>query len=56
MTGREVILTNRSFTPEELFAFMEERWDKERYSGFTLGSPTDPNAKLYVMLPATSRR
>ena len=55
MTGREVILTNRSFTPEELYDFMEERWDKETYSGFTLGSPTDPNAKLYVMLPATSR-
>lgn len=55
MTGREVILTNRSFTPEELYQFMEERWDKEKYSGFVLGSPTDPNAKLYVMLPATSR-
>ena len=55
MTGREVILTNRSFTPDELYQFMEEHWDKEQYSGFTLGSPTDPNAKLYVMLPATSR-
>ena len=55
MTGREVILTNRSFTPEELYAFMQERWDKSQYGGFTLGSPTDPNAKLYVMLPATNR-
>ena len=55
MIGREVILTNRSFTPEELYQFMEEHWDKEEYSGFTLGSPTDPNARLYVMLPATAR-
>lgn len=55
MTGREVIQTNRSFTPEELYAFMEEHWDKEKYNDFVLGSPTDPNAKLYVMLPATSR-
>ena len=55
MVGREVILTNRSFTPEELFAFMEEHWDKENFNDFTLGSPTDPNAKLYVMLPATPR-
>ena len=55
MTGREVILTNRSFTPDELFQFMEEHWDKEQYSDFVLGSPTDPNARLYVMLPATAR-
>ena len=55
MIGREVIQTNRSFTPEELYAFMEEHWDKEKYNDFVLGSPTPPNAKLYVMLPATSR-
>ena len=55
MTGREVILTNRSFTPEELLLFMEEHWDRERYNDFTLGSPADPNAKLYVLLPATPR-
>lgn len=55
MIGREVILTNRSFTPAELFEFMQEHWDKETYNDFTLGSPTDPNAKLYVMLPATPR-
>lgn len=55
MTGREVILTNRSFTPEELYEFMEEHWDKEEFNDFILGSPTDPNAKLYVMLPATPR-
>lgn len=55
MTGREVILTNRSFTPEELFEFMESRWDKERYNNFVLGSPTNMSVGEYVMLPATSR-
>ena len=55
MTGREVILTNKYFTPAELYQFMQEHWDTEQYNGFVLGSPTDPNALLYVMLPATSR-
>jgi hypothetical protein len=55
MTGREVITTRRSFTPEALFAFMDARWDRENYSDFRLGSPTDPDSKLYVLLPATSR-
>lgn len=55
MTGREVILTNRSFTLEELFEFMEEHWDKENYSDFVLGSPTDLSVEQYIMLPATSR-
>lgn len=55
MTGREVILTNRSFTPEELYEFMEEHWDKDRYSDFVLGSPTDLSIGSYVMLPATQR-
>ena len=55
MIGREVIPTNRSFTPEELYQFMEEHWDKEQYSDFVLGSPTDMSAGLYVMLPATAR-
>ena len=55
MTGREVIITNRSFSPQELYEFMEEHWDKEQYNDFILGSPTDMTAGLYVMLPATSR-
>ncbi len=55
MIGREVILTNRSFTPEELFAFMEEHWDKEQYNDFRLGTPTDLGGDHYVMLPATPR-
>lgn len=55
MTGREVILTNRSFTPQELYGFMEEYWDKEEYNDFVLGSPTDMSVGMYVMLPATAR-
>ena len=55
MVGRQVILTNRSFTPEEMYEFMNIWWDKEQYNSFVLGSPTDMNQKLYVMLPATDR-
>lgn len=55
MTGREVILTNKSFSPEELYEFMESHWDKENYGDFVLGSPTDMSIGQYVMLPATSR-
>ena len=55
MTGREVIITNRSFTPQELYEFMEEYWDKEEYNDFVLGSPTDMSVGMYVMLPATAR-
>lgn len=55
MKGRRVILTNRAFTTDELFQFMEQNWDKAQYNGFRIGAPTDPNSRLYVMLPATSR-
>ena len=55
MKGRRVILTNRAFTTDELFQFMELYWNKAEYNGFRIGAPTDPNSKLYVLLPATSR-
>ena len=55
MTGREVIITNRSFTPQELYEFMDQHWDREQYNDFVLGSPTDMTAGTYVMLLATSR-
>lgn len=55
MIGREVIITNRSFTPEELYEFMEQHWDKEQYSDFSLGSPTAMTIGTYVLLPATPR-
>jgi len=55
MIGRQVILTNRAFTLEELRQFMEQRWDRERYNDFTVGSPTDMSVQMYIMLPATAR-
>ena len=55
MKGRQVILTNRAFTHEDLLRFMTERWDTEKYNSFL----TDPALKLYtdryVLLPATER-
>lgn len=55
MIGRQVILTNRAFTLEELKQFMEEHWDTDKYNTFTLGSPTDMSVKMYLLLPATPR-
>ncbi len=55
MVGRQVILTNRAFTHEELLQFMTERWDTQAYNRII----TDPSLKLYtdryVLLPATER-
>ena len=55
MKGRQVILTNRAFTHDELLQFMTERWNTEEYNSFI----TDPSLKrytdLYVLLPATER-
>ena len=55
MVGRQVILTNRAFTLEELYQFMEEHWDKSTYGGFVLGRPTKASIEEYILLPATSR-
>ena len=55
MIGRQVILTNRAFTHDELLQFMSEHWDAEEYNHIV----TDPSLKrytdLYVVLPATPR-
>lgn len=55
MTGRQVILTNRSFTLEELNDFMELRWDKDEYNNFFIGRPTPMSVEEYILLPATER-
>ncbi len=56
MIGRQVILTNRSFTLEELYSFMEEHWDTEKYNQFELGNPSANFGKArYILLPATPR-
>ena len=55
MTGRQVILTNRSFTLEELYDFMKEHWDVNEAGEFTVGRPTKASIEEYILLPATQR-
>ena len=55
MIGRQVILTNRSFTLEELRAFMEAHWDVQEAGAFTVGKPTKASIEEYILLPATQR-
>ena len=55
MIGRQVILTNRSFTLEELHDFMKEHWDVNECGEFVLGRPTKASIEEYILLPATPR-
>jgi len=55
MIGRQVILTNRAFTLQELEQFMQEHWDKEQYGNFMIGKPTKASIEEYILLPATQR-
>lgn len=55
MIGRQVILTNRSFTLEELHAFMKEKWDVNEGGEFVVGRPTMASIEKYILLPATER-
>ena len=55
MIGRQVILTNRAFTLEELHAFMKEHWDVNECGEFILGRPTKGSVEEYILLPATPR-
>ena len=55
MIGRQVIPTNRAFTLDELYQFMQEHWDTERYNTFVKGAPTDLSLDMYILLPATPR-
>lgn len=55
MVGRQVILTNRAFTHEELLQFMTERWDAEEYNHFITDPAVSAYTKRYVVLPATRR-
>ena len=55
MVGRQVILTNRAFSLEELEEFMQEHWDKEQYGDFMIGRPTKASVEEYILLPATHR-
>ncbi len=55
MIGRQVIETKRSFTLEELEAFMREHWNTEEYNDFVIGRPTPASVEEYILLPATKR-
>ena len=55
MIGRQVILTNRPFTLEELHEFMKEHWDTEEGGEFVIGRPTAGSIEEYILLPATQR-
>ncbi len=55
MVGRQVILTNRAFTHEELLQFMTERWDTEAYNQFVTDPAVSEYTKRYVVLPGTRR-
>jgi len=55
MIGRQVILTNKAFTLQELEQFMQEHWDKEQYGNFIIGRPTKASVEEYILLPATQR-
>lgn len=55
MIGRQVILINRSFTLEELYAFMREHWDVNEGGEFVIGKPTKASIEEYILLPATQR-
>ena len=55
MVGRQVILTNRPFTLEELHDFMKEHWDVNEAGGLVVGRPTMASVEEYILLPATQR-
>ncbi len=55
MIGRQVILTNRSFSHDELLAFMKAHWNTEEYNQFITDPAVSQYTKLYVVLPATPR-
>ena len=55
MIGRQVILTKKALTLQELEQFMQENWDKEQYSDFKVGKPTRASVEEYILLPATQR-
>lgn len=51
--GREVIDVKFNWTLEELYRFMQERWNTEDYGVFEMGRPTPASIEQYVYLPAT---
>jgi len=55
MKTREVIETSQTMSLQELYDFMQQHWDKERYNDFVVGKPAAGAFQDYIMLPATAR-
>ncbi|MBQ9022969.1 MAG: hypothetical protein IJ108_03515 [Eubacterium sp.] len=55
MIGRQVIVTNKAFTLQELYDFMKKYWDVNECGEFTIGKPTKMSVEEYILLPATPR-
>ena len=53
MVGRQVIVTKRAFTLEELESFLKERWDRVEYGDFIIDRPTPGSIEEYILLRAT---
>lgn len=51
--GREVIKVGFNWTLDDLYRFMQERWNTEEYGVFEIGKPTPASIEEYVYLPAT---
>ena len=55
MIGRQVLITNRAFTLEELNEFMNQNWNREEFNDFYIGRPTPASVEEYIILPCTER-
>ncbi len=56
MIGRQVIRSGRVWDgKEQLYAFMQEHWNRAEYGDFFFGSPTSASIGDYICLPATDR-
>lgn len=55
MIGREVIITNKAFTRDELYKYLYDRWDVEAFPEPTIGRPTPGSIAEYIILPASER-
>lgn len=51
--GREVIKVSFTWTLDDFYRFMQEKWDTEEYGAFQKGKPTPASIEEYVLLPAT---
>lgn len=53
MIGRQVLITNKEFTKDELFAYLKSHWNVEEYPEPIIGKPTAASFDEYILLPAS---